>query len=313
MKKSAVTRIVIWSVVAVLLIGILLGSLIFMDNDNVSIFNLGNYEVYEYDNESEYSVGNSESVSVDFNTIKVDWISGSVNLIPYDGDSVKIEETSIRDIEEKYELRWLVKANILTIKPCASMGVWNLSDEIPTKELYIYLPANLAASLNKIVIEAASAEVNITGITSTGISTATASGDTWIEKCNVTDLNIENVSGYVNCTELSAEKIDAETVSGNVEIMGSVKELDIESVSGTVYYCSNSTAPDSADVSTVSGEIKFEIPDNDGFNIEFDSVSGNVTSDFPLTISSGNQIYGNGTRNYDFETVSGNVYIEIIE
>lgn len=313
MKKSAVARIVIWSVVAVLLIGILLGSLIFVKKDNVSIFNLGNYEVYEYDNESKYSVGNSESVSADFNTINVDWISGSVNLIPYDGDTVKIEETSIENIEEKYELRWLVKANTLTIKPCASIGGWNLSVEIPTKELYIYLPAKLAETLNKVVIEAASAEVNITGITSTGISTDTASGDTWIEKCNVTDLNIENVSGYVNCTELSAEKIDAETVSGNVEIMGIVKELDVESVSGTVYYCSSSAVLDRADISTVSGEIKLQLPDNDGFNVRFDSVSGKIISDFPLTINGNNNTYGNGTRNYDLETVSGNVYIEIKE
>lgn len=313
MKKSAVTRIVIWSVVAVLLVGILIGSLVLAENSNASIIDMGTYENYRYDNENEYAVGNTEYASASISNIEIDWVSGKVNIIPYDGDTVKIEETSAKAIEEKYELRWRVKENTLYIKPCKSTGTWNLAEKIPTKTLYIYLPEDLAVAMNKIEIDTASAWISIIGITATEVDTTTASGDTWLEKCTVTNLNIENVSGYVNCTEFSAEKIDAETVSGNVEIMGSVKELDVESVSGTVYYCSSSTAPDSADVSTVSGEIKLEIHDNDGFNIDFDSVSGKITSDFPLTISSGNQTYGNGTRNYDFETVSGNVNIKIIE
>lgn len=108
------------------------------------------------------------------------------------------------------------------------------------------------------------------------------------------------------------ERIDAETVSGNVEIMGVVKELRADSVSGTVLLCTGE-APQSADVSTVSGDIKFELPENDGFYIDFDSVSGKVTSEFSLIINNGKKVYGNGQRRFDFETVSGNAYLEIKE
>lgn len=312
MKKSAVTRIVIWSVVAVLLVGILIGSLVLVINPNASIIT-GAYEDYKYDNENEYSVGNTDNVSAQIQNIEVDWVSGKVNIIPYDGDTVKIEESSYDEIEEKYELRWRVKDNTLYIKPCKSTGTWNLAEKIPTKYLYIYLPEALSVNMNKIEIDTASAWISIMGITATEIDTATASGDTWLEKCTVTNLNIENVSGYTNCTEVNAENVDAETVSGNIDFKGTVKVFDVESVSGTVYYGSSSVAPDSADISTVSGEIKLKIPDNDGFNVRLDSVSGKITSDFPLTINGNNKTYGNGTRNYDFETVSGNVTIEITE
>ncbi|MBQ4571934.1 MAG: DUF4097 family beta strand repeat protein [Clostridia bacterium] len=311
MKKSAIARIVIWSVVALVLTGILIGTLIFRENPNAPII-FGKEQGYKYSNEKEYAVGASEMPAESFTSISVDWISGNVYVLAYDGDTVKFEESSNDVIEEKYELRWRVKENILYIKPCQSTNSWNLSNEIPAKDLFVYLPETLAKTMNKISVDTASARIGITGITANKIDTTTASGDIWFEKCGAIDINIENVSGYVNITETNMERIDAETVSGNVEIMGAVKELRADSVSGTVLLCTGE-APQSADVSTVSGDIKFELPENDGFYIDFDSVSGKVTSEFSLIINNGKKVYGNGQRRFDFETVSGNAYLEIKE
>ena len=311
MKKSAIARIVIWSVVALVLTGILISVLIFRENPNAPII-FGKEQGYNYSNEKEYTVGANEMPAESFTSISVDWISGNVYVLAYDGDTVKIEEASNDVIEEKYELRWRVKESMLYIKPCQSTNSWNLSNEIPTKDLFLYIPDNLAITMNKISVDTASACISITGITANQIDTTTASGDTWLEKCDAIEMNIENVSGYVNLTETNSEKIDAETVSGNVEIMGTVEELSADSVSGTVLL-STGEAPQSAEISTVSGEIKFTLPENDGFYIDFDSVSGKVTSEFPLIINNGKQTYGNGARNYDFETVSGNAYLGIKE
>lgn len=311
MKKSAIARIVIWSVVAVLLAGILLGVMIFRENPNAPII-FGEEKGYKYSNENEYTVGASEIPAESFTSISVDWISGNVFVMAYDGDSVKIEESSHDNIEEKYELRWRVKENTLYVKPCKSTNSWNLADKIPTKDLFVYIPEVLATTMNKISVDTASACISITGIIANEIDTTTASGDTWLEKCGTVDIDIESVSGYVNITETNMEKIDAETVSGNVEIMGTVKEMNADSVSGTVLLCTDE-APQSADISTVSGEIKFEFPENDGFCVDFDSVSGKITSEFSLIMSNGKQVYGNGERHFDFETVSGNAYLEIKE
>lgn len=311
MKKSAIARIVIWSVVAVVLTGILIGTLIFRENPNAPII-FGEEQGYKYESADEYTVGPSKLPAESITSISVDWISGNVFVLAYDGDTVIIEEASHDDIEEEYALRWRVKENTLYIKPCKSTNSWNLANKIPKKDLFVYIPEALAVTMDRIKVDTASAWISVTGITANEIDTTTASGDTWLEKCGAIDINIENVSGYVNLTETKAETIDAETVSGNVEIVGMVNELSAESVSGTVLLCTDE-APSSADISTVSGEIKFELPENDGFYIDFDSVSGKVTSEFPLIISNGKQVYGNGERQFDFETVSGNAYIEMKE
>ncbi len=308
MKKTAIVRIVIWSVVALVLTGILISALVFKKNPDAPIIS----NDYKYDNENEYSVGATELSATAFTSVKVDWISGNIYLHAYDGDKVKVEETSNDDIEEKYELRWLVKDNTLYIRPCKSMSSWSLTDEIPTKDLFVYIPYDLAEMMDKVHIDNASASVNISGITADEFDIASVSGNIWYEKCDANEMKIENVSGYVNITETNADIFNIESVSGNVEIMGIVNSLNIDSVSGEVLLCTNQV-PQTADISTVSGDIRFQLPENNGFCIDFDSVSGKVTSEFPLEISNGEESYGNGSRDFDFETVSGNAYIEIKE
>ncbi len=309
MKKSAIVRIVIWSVVALVLTGILISALVLKENPNAPIIS-GEYKNYKYDNEKEYSVGATELSAMEFTSVRVDWISGNIYLHAYDGDKVKIEETSHNDIEEKYELRWLVKDNTLYIKPCKSMNSWDLANKIPTKDLFVYIPDDLAVRMDKVYIDNASACVNISGITAEEFDITSVSGDIWYEKCGAKEIKIENVSGYVNITETNTDIFDVESVSGNVEIMGIVNSLNIDSVSGKVLLCTNKP-PQSADVSTVSGDIEFQLPENDGFCIDFDSVSGKVTSELSLIINNGEHTYGDGSRDFDFETISGNVYIEI--
>lgn len=306
MRKSAIVRIVIWSVVALVLTGILISALVFKKNPDAPIIS----NDYKYDNENEYSVGTTELPATAFTSVRVDWISGSIYLHAYDGDKVKVEETSNDDIEEKYQLRWLVKDNTLYIRPCKSMSSWNLADEIPTKDLFIYIPNDLAVIMDEVEIDNSSACMSISGITADEFDIASVSGDIWFEKCNANEMKIENVSGYVNLTETNADIFDIENVSGNVEIMGIVNSLSADSVSGEVLLCTNQ-APQSADISTVSGDIIFQLLESEGFCIDFDSVSGKVTSEFPLTINDGEQTYGNGSRDFNFETVSGNAYIEI--
>ncbi len=306
MRKSAIVRIVLWSVVALVLTGILISALTFNKNPNAPIIS----NDYKYDNEKEYSVGATELSANEFTSVRVDWISGNIYLHAYDGDKVKLEETSHDDIEEKYQLRWLVKDNTLYIRPCKSMSSWNLADEIPTKDLFIYIPNDLAVIMDEVEIDNSSACMSISGITADEFDIASVSGDIWFEKCNANEMKIENVSGYVNLTETNADIFDIENVSGNVEIMGIVNSLSADSVSGEVLLCTNQ-APQSADILTVSGDIKFQLLESEGFCIDFDSVSGKVTSEFPLTINDGEQTYGNGSRDFNFETVSGNAYIEI--
>lgn len=64
--------------------------------------------------------------------------------------------------------------------------------------------------------------------------------------------------------------------------------------------------PDSINLDTTSGNMKIEIPENNGFTLHFSSVSGDLKNDFPVTSSSGDySIYKNGGSDIKMNSVSG--------
>ena len=65
MKKTAIVRIVIWSVVALVLTGILISALVFKKNPDAPIIS----NDYKYDNEKEYSVGATELSATEFTSV----------------------------------------------------------------------------------------------------------------------------------------------------------------------------------------------------------------------------------------------------
>ena len=65
---------------------------------------------------------------------------------------------------------------------------------------------------------------------------------------------------------------------------------------------------------TVSGDTRLYLPDNDGFILHYQRISGDVRSDFQLKTSlsdkSGTAVYLTGAdRHYSMQTVSGDLRI----
>ena len=63
------------------------------------------------------------------------------------------------------------------------------------------------------------------------------------------------------------------------------------------------------DIGTVSGGITLGLPENDGFNARYSSVSGRFNSEFPVEMSGKHGIYKNGDIEISLGTVSGGIKI----
>ena len=126
------------------------------------------------------------------------------------------------------------------------------------------------------------------------------------------------------------------TISGNVEAEGLDSHVEARTVSGDIYVSTS----DLADVSTVSGSIEAEMgradwrgdlefatvsgditlsfPDNLDTEVEFESLSGDMDSDFPIAIRSRSNRWigghirgtiGDGGRSLSIKTVSGDLWL----
>lgn len=274
MKRNAIARIVIYSLIAVILCGILLAGL-----------GIGGL-YWELDGDGDYITGGGSIDMSQIENLQIEWVSGNVDvtLLPATESKITFSETNSEETPLVYE----IKGKTLIIRFCKqSLKVNFGSYSGPEKDLKIEIPENW--SCRSLDIEAVSANVSV-------------------HLSEADDVEIENVSGKTDLNITKSGSVSVETVSGEVMFTGRCHEFDCNSVSGD---CEVRLIGDAKDIAleSISGDLTVSLSKEYGFTASIDSVSGNIYSDFSTTVSGGKHTYGDGATRIDAETVSGNIYI----
>lgn len=291
MKRNAIARIIIWSLVAVLLTSLLVVGI----SSSPSSFFTGDWSFgiigETYKNSALYNVGGG-TVTDEFQSIKVNWTNGKINIEAYDGEDTVISETEVAEKENK--LRWRVEDGVLKIQQMAAGMRFGLK-QTPKKTLTVKIPSNVAEGLKAVTSDSVSAEVTITGISASD------------------KIEIDTVSGGANLKNIKTEKLDIDTVSGSIKAAGEFTELESDSVSGDVTV-SSATPLKKLDCDSTSGNIRLTIPKNSGFTLKADTVSGDISCGLPAVSESKNRrVCGDGSADFETDTVSGDLIITSAE
>jgi hypothetical protein len=133
------------------------------------------------------------------------------------------------------------------------------------------------------------------------LSAGSVSGDVFVNGARG-EINANSVSGDVRLEHLRASAITAHTVSGDVLVQAD--EL---------------TGRGDLSFKSVSGSVTLEVPRTFEADLSMSTVSGDVDSDFALTLGNGRMNrhnvqarIGNGGRRLDVGTVSGDLKLRII-
>jgi hypothetical protein len=141
-----------------------------------------------------------------------------------------------------------------------------------------------------------SADINIKGVTA-GVSANSVSGDVVIDDVSG-DIKLNSVSGDVKVTGASTGSIKANSVSGDVI-------LTVDQLTGS----------DALEFNTVSGNVDITLPANLDATVTMSTVSGELKSDFPMTMQGEQRSrnvearIGAGGRSLKFHSVSGDVIL----
>ena len=291
MKRNAIARIIIWSLVAVLLTSLLVVGI----SSSPSSFFSGDWSLgamgVTYKNSALYNVGGG-TVTDEFQSIEVNWTNGKINIEAYDGEDTVISETEVEEKENK--LRWRVEDGVLKIQQMAAGMRFGLK-KTPKKTLTVKIPSSAAEKLKSVNTDSVSAEVNIIGV---------AASD---------KIEIDTVSGGADLKKIRTEKLDIDTVSGSIKAAGEFTELESDSVSGDVTV-SSATPLKKLDCDSTSGNIRLTIPKNSGFTLKADTVSGDISCGLPTVSESKNRrVCGDGSADFETDTVSGDLIITSAE
>lgn len=291
MKRNAIARIVIWSLVTVLLTSLLIVGI----NAPPSSFFTGDWSFgiigVTYKNSALYNVGGG-TVTDEFHSIKVNWTNGKINIESYDGEDTVISETEVAEKENK--LRWRVEDGVLKIQQMAAGMRFGLK-KTPKKTLTVKIPSSAAEKLKNVNTDSVSAEVNIIGIAASG------------------KIEIDTVSGSAALKSIKTAGLDIDTVSGEVNAEGEISELESDSVSGDITV-SSAIPLEKLDCDSTSGNIRLTIPKNSGFTLKADTVSGDISCGLPTVSESKNRrVCGDGSADFETDTVSGDLIIKGME
>ncbi|MBO4705778.1 MAG: DUF4097 family beta strand repeat protein [Spirochaetaceae bacterium] len=140
----------------------------------------------------------------------------------------------------------------------------------------------------------------------------TVSGQIQLTKCEVQELEINTVSGSIQAEDLICSgECDISTTSGRVMVSGYVGQADVSTVSGSVDFDMVYPFMDDSCISTLSGSIKLTMPENNGFSLKYDTLSGTVIDGFTSFQGkgAGTSVYKDGGVTIEVETLSGAVNI----
>lgn len=270
MRKNAIVRIVIYSLVILLLTGILLTGL----GIGAFSFSLG------LDSQN-YIEGSGTADAHMIRRIQIQWASGNIHLETADTETIQFSESGSGE-----PMVFEIKGDTLLIRysrPSFSIGFISYAN----KDLTVTVP--LDWNCEDLELEIASAGISINNWTIDECSLDTASGECTFSNCNVNTLNIDAASGSIRYT-------------------GSLNALDCDAASAN-FTGSFTNIPQKLEMDSASGDLDISLPENAGFRVTIDALSGKFHSDFPATQNGNSYFYGNEACIIDFDGASGNVRI----
>lgn len=304
-------QIGLWSCIIVILIGIF-GYSLYKDFSTESI------DTLKSSNEAEYTVK-----VADANTIKIELVSEEVEVFVSSEEDIRIVQVTSYNLKEEDRLRVKTSGKTLTINKKKINYSFNFLHGLNRSEtITVYIPKSFSKELEiktvsgsidvqnlqleKIRCSSTSGYIRIEDLqTEEELRSNSVSGDIILNQVNSNLIDINTTSGRIESYKVAGETIKNTTTSGNVEFMGTCNKFKHNTTSGNLEASFNKMFKE-ATISSVSGDVNIEIHENDGFKVEYDTVSGDLTSKFSLD----NYMYKKDIAKIIVKTTSGNLNIE---
>lgn len=219
--------------------------------------------------------------------LDIEWVSGSVTIIPWASGTIQISETGTAENLDPMVCR--LKEGTLSVDFCKDhdsfLSISGLTGK--NKDLTIYVPANWVCQ--SLELETASASLNVEGLT-------------------ITEVDFEGASGICDLKNCTVDRMDVDTASGDIHFTGKLQYLDVEAASANVTAILTST-PKRLSLDSMSGDLDVTLPKDAGFTLSMDGMSTDFTSEFATWKQGGDHISGDGSCRILLNAMSGDVFI----
>jgi hypothetical protein len=206
-------------------------------------------------------------------TLDVTTIAGQVTIDTGGGDNVKIAAVKrVRGTSEAEARALLQQLQVLVNE---RPGLLEVRAQFPRPRSFPFMTVDYTITVppgTSLTLRTTSGDVSVDGVRG-DISANTVSGTVALRDSRSPAIDVETISGDLHLQSVQSDRVQLKTVSGNIEYGGALAR------SGRY------------DMSSHSGDIRIVAPKTQGFDIEASTFSGNVSSEYPITLRGGS---GNG-------------------
>ncbi|MBO7252705.1 MAG: hypothetical protein J6V25_08770, partial [Oscillospiraceae bacterium] len=169
MKRNALIRIVLWSILLVVLVSILSISLLpKTPRAEATVAAVTEPKPIPVETTVPSAPADPDALSgpnypaQKIRELEIDWVIGNIMIIPTETDQILIYETNVTDPKDAMVVE--LEEGSLSIEYCKNWKkIPSFGTDVPQKDLTIYVPYDWNCS--NIEINAASANLNVTGLT----------------------------------------------------------------------------------------------------------------------------------------------------
>jgi lia operon protein LiaG len=259
-----------------------------------------NANVEPFDQTHEFELG-------DIRIIEANTISTDINIIPLEeGATIKVHlygkvtpDTIAQDFAR-------VNGGRLTVNARPRVGI-NTNTRIDLT-LDIYVPQGYVATIQG---ETVSGDMNVPALDISKLSFKTVSGELEASGLALDTADFTSVSGNIRARLFTANSAVFRTTYGDIDITGFSGDINARTVSGDLLV-EYAAFDNDVTFNTTSGRARLFLPADSYFSVLLETVSGQVNSDFPLSIISTSRNRFEGTNGesgnrIEVKSVSGDV------
>lgn len=293
MKTNAIVRIIIWSIVLTVLIGILVSFLLLpyglLSRKHNEITHQA-VPLQPGDPESSFT-GSMRVPAADYSNLKIQWAAGNITILPKEGiTEIQVQEDAAG--ASRYTMFCKTSGNTLVIRFCEEDLRFSILDTDITKDLIITVPADWVC--RKLELDV-------------------AASDLLVQELTIREVDFDGASGTCDFADCIIEELDMDTASGDVTFRGELKRLDFDAASASFRGEFRNT-PDSIDMDGMSGELDIALPEDCGYTLYADGLSSRCSSEFiGAEVRNGAFCYGDGRCRINVDGMAVDVNIRKLD
>ena len=295
MRTNPILRIVLFSIALIFLLGVLgvgLGVTAYMTIGNSEqtdeIHHTPQLQTDEQTgNQGSFADSEVYSVPASIRELGIEWAAGTITIAPSPNvTDIQVSENFTGS--DKYKMVCRQEGNKLDIRfSSETIRFPSFGVNTDSKDLVILVPSDWTC--DALEIDAASADVYVSGLT-------------------ISQMDFDGASGICNLENCTVYNMDVDAASGEVIFSGHLDCLDFDGASGDCTL-KLTNCPSSIDLDGMSGDLDITLPSDCGFIVNSEGLSSDFTTDFDIKTINGAHCHGDGSCRIEVDALSGRVCI----